>query len=153
MLKVRYWLPSGYPASSPELLEEIDREMAELAEAGYSTVELANVYEGLTESEYKALEEGDGEESYLFGSSYWTETLRQVLKSAKTYGMTVDITCLLYTSVDHIEQVRCALFIGPAADGGEFGGINLLSGEVDHAALQPVTIPGARIHKLGGRCV
>lgn len=92
MLKVRYWLPSGYPASSPELLEEIDREMAELAEAGYSTVELANVYEGLTESEYKALEEGDGEESYLFGSSYWTETLRQVLKSAKTYGMTVDIT-------------------------------------------------------------
>lgn len=92
MLKVRYWLPSGYPASSPELLQEIDREMAELSEAGYSTVELANVYEGLTDSEYEALEKGDGNESYLFGSSYWKETLRQVLKSAKKYGMTVDIT-------------------------------------------------------------
>ncbi len=92
MLKVRYWLPSGYPASSEKNLNEIDREMKELSEAGYSTVELANVYEGLTASEYKALEQGDGKESYLFGSSYWKETLRQVLKSAKAYGMTVDIT-------------------------------------------------------------
>ena len=92
MLKVRYWLPSGYPASSEKLLNEIDREMKELSDAGYSTVEVANVYEGLTDSEYEALERGDGKESYLFGSSYWKETLRQILKSAKAYGMTVDIT-------------------------------------------------------------
>ena len=92
MLKVRYWIPSGYPASSPELLQEIDREMKELSDAGYSTVEVANVYEHLTDSEYETLEQGDGTESYLFGSSYWKETLRQVLKSAKKYGMTVDVT-------------------------------------------------------------
>ena len=37
MLKVRYWLPSGYPASSEKNLNEIDREMKELSESGYST--------------------------------------------------------------------------------------------------------------------
>lgn len=91
-LKVRYWLPSGYPAANEDLLKEIDRELKELADAGYSTVEFANVYEGLSDDAYKQLEEGDGKESYLFGSSYWKETLRQVLKSAKTYGMKVDVT-------------------------------------------------------------
>lgn len=91
-LKVRYWLPSGYPAANEDLLAEIDREIKELADAGYTMVEVANVYEGMAETEYQALEQGDGNESYLFGSSYWKETLRQILKSAKAYGVTVDIT-------------------------------------------------------------
>ncbi|WP_069987409.1 glycosyl hydrolase [Massilioclostridium coli] len=89
-LRVRYWIPGGWAAKD---LDEIDREIKELADAGYGCVEVADVRDKMSQSELDALAQKDENgDTYLYGSKNWEKSVKQILKSAKKYGLTVDMT-------------------------------------------------------------
>lgn len=90
-LKTRYWMPGAWAASSEEGLQEIRREIKEMADAGYGGIELADV-RSLTATEEDALEAGNEDGSFLYGSKNWQKVLLTVLQAAKDYGLQVDLT-------------------------------------------------------------
>lgn len=89
-LRVRYWLPGGWAATN---LDEIRREIKELADAGYGTIEVADVRDKMSQTELDALAKPDENgDSYLYGSKNWEKSIKTVLEAAKEYGITVDLT-------------------------------------------------------------
>ena len=97
-LKARYWMPGAWAASSQEGLDEIHRELKEIADAGYGGIELADV-RSLTKTEQQTLEEGNENGSYLYGSKNWQIVLQTVLEAAKENGLQVDLTLSAYWPV------------------------------------------------------
>lgn len=97
-LKTRYWMPGAWAASSQAGLDEVRREIKELADAGYGGIELADV-RSLTKSEQSTLEQGNENGSFLYGSKNWQLVLQTVLEAAKEYGLQVDLTLSAYWPV------------------------------------------------------
>jgi len=73
--RVRYWITAGWSGKDAYHLAEIDREMKEMADAGYSTVELADVHDMMSQTEKDKLGEIDENgSSYLYGSEKLAES-------------------------------------------------------------------------------
>lgn len=135
-LKTRYWMPGAYAASSPELLQEIRREMKEMADAGYGGIELAD-RRSLTESEEAFLEAGNENGSFLYGSKNWQLVLQTVLEAARECGMQVDLTLSASWPVVSNE-------ITPNDDAAAkelcYGTVKLPAGESFNGVIDPVSV-------------
>ena len=83
--RLRYWWPGGYVAHH---LEELDQELKEIAEAGFGGVEISDVYDAISEEDAQVLTP----EKYGFTSENWRISVKQAMKSAKKYGLSVDLT-------------------------------------------------------------
>lgn|GEM_PF-6688812 len=83
--RLRYWWPGGYVAN---YLEELDSEMKEISEAGFGGVEISDVYDAISEKDAQVLDP----KKYGFTSDNWRISVKQALKSAKKYGLKVDLT-------------------------------------------------------------
>ncbi|MDU5336578.1 glycosyl hydrolase [Enterococcus sp.] len=83
--RLRYWWPGGYVAHH---LEELDQEMKDIAEAGFGGVEISDVYDAIAEEDAQVLTP----EKYGFTSDNWRISVKQAMKSAKKYGLKVDLT-------------------------------------------------------------
>lgn len=83
--RLRYWWPGGYPA---HYLEELEQEIKSIATAGFGGVEIANVYDGLSEEACLTLQPKE----YGFTSENWKKSVKHTLKAAKKFGIKVDLT-------------------------------------------------------------
>jgi len=83
--RLRFWWPGGYVAHH---LDELDHEMAEIARAGFGGVEIADVYDAISEEDCQTLQP----DIYGFTSQNWKTAIKQALLSAKKYDLKVDLT-------------------------------------------------------------
>lgn len=83
--RLRYWWPGGYVAHD---LEELDSEIKSIADAGFGGIEIADVYDAISEEDCQVLQP----DQYGFTSENWKKSVRQALISAKKYGISVDLT-------------------------------------------------------------
>lgn len=83
--RLRYWWPGGYVAND---LEELDREIKAISDAGFGGIEIADVYDAISPEDCQVL----NPKEYGFASTNWKKAVRQALFSAKQYGITVDLT-------------------------------------------------------------
>lgn len=83
--RLRYWWPGGYVAG---YLDELDSELQEISAAGFGGVEISDVYDAISEEDAQVLDPKE----YGFTSENWRISVKQALKSAKKYGLKVDLT-------------------------------------------------------------
>ena len=83
--RLRYWWPAGYVAHD---LEELDKELESIAEAGFGGVEISDVYDAITPEDCKVLQP----EEYGFTSANWKKSVKYALASAEKHGLDVDLT-------------------------------------------------------------
>lgn len=77
--KVRYWIPHGVMSE-----EGIVKDVKDLYERGFGSVEVVSMTRGLPDSFYTR--------KNMWGSSLWLEKINILLREAKKYGMKVDIS-------------------------------------------------------------
>lgn len=83
--RLRFWWPGGYVAHH---LAELDRELMLIAQAGFGGVEISDVYDAVPDEGCDELQP----DKYGFTSENWKISVKQALKSARNYGLSVDLT-------------------------------------------------------------
>ncbi|MGG5371892.1 glycosyl hydrolase [Enterococcus sp. AZ196] len=83
--RLRYWWPGGYVS---KYLDELDKEIKAIADAGFGGVEISDVYDAIATKDAQVLEP----QKYGFTSENWRKSVKQAMKSAKKYGVKIDLT-------------------------------------------------------------